>query len=90
MVLDDEQSRCRSSSDPWPRVCRRNDELLDGYQQALGSEVEDLDWFHALVRYKQGAIAALLIRNARRRGDDPLIDATAALLRSARTLLAAT
>lgn len=67
-----------------------NDELLDGYQRALGSQVEDLDWFHALVRYKQGAIASLLVRNARRRGDDPPVDATPALLRSASTLLATT
>jgi hypothetical protein len=30
--------------------------------------VRDLAWFEALVRYKQLAITALLIRNARRRG----------------------
>jgi aminoglycoside phosphotransferase (APT) family kinase protein len=45
-----------------------NAELIDTYQQARGAEVRDLAWFEALVRYKQLAVTALLIRNARRRG----------------------
>ncbi len=45
-----------------------NDELLDLYQQHRGVEVSDMPWFEALVRYKQAAISALLIRNARSRG----------------------
>jgi aminoglycoside phosphotransferase (APT) family kinase protein len=44
-----------------------NSELIDTYQHAQGAEVRDLAWFEALVRYKQIAVTALLIRNARRR-----------------------
>jgi len=64
-----------------------NDELLAAYQQARGATVADLDWFAALVRYKQAAVTALLIRNARRRGDTTTMTPGTALLDSARTLL---
>ncbi|MEV7038484.1 phosphotransferase family protein [Amycolatopsis sp. NPDC051061] len=40
------------------------DELLAAY----GSPVPDLSWFDALVRYKQAAASALLVKNAERRG----------------------
>jgi aminoglycoside phosphotransferase (APT) family kinase protein len=61
-----------------------NDELLDLYQQHRGVEVSDMPWFEALVRYKQAAISALLIRNARRRGAAELpIDGISSLLESA-------
>jgi aminoglycoside phosphotransferase (APT) family kinase protein len=62
-------------------------ELIDVYQQARGAEVKDLHWFEALVRYKQAAISALIIRNARRRGDKPPFAPPAHMFRSARTLL---
>jgi aminoglycoside phosphotransferase (APT) family kinase protein len=42
-------------------------ELLDAYAARRGEAVADLDWFHALVRYKQAAIAALIVKNARKR-----------------------
>ena len=61
-----------------------NDELLRVYEQHRGVEVSDMPWFEALVRYKQAAISALLIRNARRRGAAELpIDGIASLLVSA-------
>jgi aminoglycoside phosphotransferase (APT) family kinase protein len=63
-------------------------ELIDAYQRARGTEVKDLHWFEALVRYKQAAISALIIRNARRRGDTPPFGPPAHMFRSARKLLA--
>jgi aminoglycoside phosphotransferase (APT) family kinase protein len=65
-----------------------NDELRAAYEQARGSTVEDLHWFDALVRYKQAAITALIIRNARRRGDEPLSTGIGHMLRSAEKVLA--
>jgi len=63
-------------------------ELIDVYQRARGAEVKDLHWFEALVRYKQAAISALIIRNARRRGVEPPFKPPARMFRSARKLLA--
>lgn len=62
-------------------------ELIDVYQQARGVEVKDLHWFEALVRYKQAAISALIIRNARRRGATPPFGPPGHMLRSALKLL---
>jgi len=44
------------------------DELLTAYETASGSPVADPAWFDALVRYKQAAASALLVKNAERRG----------------------
>ena len=63
------------------------EELLDTYERARGIEVKDMNWFNALARYKQAAITALLIRNARRRGENPTFSSTSTLLKSATTLL---
>jgi aminoglycoside phosphotransferase (APT) family kinase protein len=49
-----------------PEGAPSNAELIDAYESARGVPVSNLDWFAALVRYKQLAITALLIRNARR------------------------
>jgi aminoglycoside phosphotransferase (APT) family kinase protein len=46
-----------------------NEELLSAYESARGEPVKDLEWFAALVRYKQAAAGALIARNARRRGE---------------------
>lgn len=43
------------------------DELLAVYETASGRPVADLGWFDALVRYKQAAASALLVKNAERR-----------------------
>jgi aminoglycoside phosphotransferase (APT) family kinase protein len=65
-----------------------NSDLLATYHAARGVEVSDLDWFAALVRYKQAAAGALITRNARRRGH-PVSAASGnpGLLISARRLL---
>jgi aminoglycoside phosphotransferase (APT) family kinase protein len=64
-----------------------NDELLEQYEQGRGDSVKDLEWFAALVRYKQAAAAALIARNARRRGQEVVGANNGALLASARELL---
>src|SRR4051794_744877 len=49
--------------------------LLAAYEEAARAPVPDLAWFDALVRYKQAAASALLVKNAERRGDSsPAID----------------
>ena len=66
------------------------DELLDLYQSSSGADVADLDWFRALVRYKQFSAGAFITRNARRRGAEvvPVDNTDNWLLTSARELLA--
>lgn len=50
-------------------------DLLAAYEAAAGTPVPELPWFDALIRYKQAAAAALLVKNAGRRGDSsPAID----------------
>jgi aminoglycoside phosphotransferase (APT) family kinase protein len=65
-----------------------NDALLDAYQASRGTQVVDAGWFDALVRYKQAAVVALIVRNARKRGEEPPVGTTHALLASATKLLA--
>jgi aminoglycoside phosphotransferase (APT) family kinase protein len=66
-----------------------NEELIGTYEESRGATVQDLEWFEALVRYKQAAISALLARNARRRGDAPTTrEGIDNLLASARARLA--
>ena len=65
-----------------------NAELLRAYQDARGQQVADLEWFAALVRYKQAAAGALITRNARRRAQDSTThDNNPRLMASARRLL---
>src|SRR5207249_8034562 len=42
------------------------EQLVATYEEAAGHEVDDLDWFGALVRYKQAAASALIIKNNRK------------------------
>jgi aminoglycoside phosphotransferase (APT) family kinase protein len=74
---------------PSPAGMPSVDELIDRYTTVSGVDVEDLDWFRALVRYKQTAAGAFITRNARRRGApvQPVDNTTASLLISARGLL---
>ena len=53
--------------------------------------MSDLDWFRALVRYKQVSAGAFIARNARRRGGPvtPVDNSENWLLISARQLLGA-
>jgi len=46
------------------------EELAAGYEARRGAPVPDLDWFHALVRFKQAAASAFIVKNNRKR-DDP-------------------
>lgn len=65
------------------------DELIERYESVSGSSLVDLDWFRALVRYKQTATGGFITRNARRRGApvEPVDNSTSWLLVSARELL---
>jgi aminoglycoside phosphotransferase (APT) family kinase protein len=64
-------------------------ELLDEYQSKAAIDTGDLDWFRALVRYKQVSAGAFITRNARRRGAPavPVDNSGNWLLQSARSLL---
>ncbi len=42
--------------------------LLAEYEQALGWPVADLDWFAALVRYKEAGATALIMKHLKKRG----------------------
>lgn len=46
-------------------------EVVAEYQAAFGREIPDLDYFHALTRYKEAAATALLIKRARKTGEMP-------------------
>ncbi len=68
-----------------------NHELLSEYETSAGAPVEDLSWFSALVRYKQAAAGAFIVRNARRRGQQSSSSSqNQGLLTSARHLLGMT
>jgi aminoglycoside phosphotransferase (APT) family kinase protein len=73
----------RPTSDGMPS----NDELIDTYQRSRGAKIVDMVWFQGLVRYKQAATTALIIRNARRRGEDPPSSGPSVLLGSAKAML---
>ncbi|MQY21477.1 phosphotransferase family protein [Nocardia macrotermitis] len=47
------------------------DEVVLTYEQASGATLPDLDWFHALVRYKESAATGLLLKRALKRGASP-------------------
>ncbi len=44
-------------------------ELLGAYTDATGAPVPDLDWFHALTRYKEAAAMALIAKHLAKKGD---------------------
>jgi aminoglycoside phosphotransferase (APT) family kinase protein len=43
-------------------------ELLSEYERAAGAPVADLDWFHALVRYKEAGATALIMKRLAKHG----------------------
>lgn len=43
-------------------------ELTKLYEETSGRPAPDIDWFHALTRYKEAAVTGLLIKRARKRG----------------------
>jgi hypothetical protein len=67
--------------------------LIEAYEDAAGHQVSDLDWFGALVRYKQAAASALIIKNNRKLAQPGVdvgrtLEGLPQLLGSARALLA--
>jgi aminoglycoside phosphotransferase (APT) family kinase protein len=65
---------------------------LGWYEEARGAAVPSFDWAQALVRYKQSAASALLVKNAAKRGEsgealDSMRDGITALLEWALTFL---
>jgi aminoglycoside phosphotransferase (APT) family kinase protein len=44
-------------------------ELLRVYEEVRGVRVSDLEWFHALTRYKEAAAMALIAKHARKRAE---------------------
>lgn len=63
-------------------------ELLAAYEAETGRPVDDLEWFHALTRYKEAAAMALIAKLAARRGDQDILgrmsDMLPALIKDAR------
>lgn len=55
-------------------------ELLAAYEAVAGAPVRDLDWFHALTRYKEAAAMALIAKHAARRGDENILARMAVML----------
>jgi len=46
-------------------------EIIEEYQRSAGNDVKDLNWFEALVRFKQAAIGALIWKRAPAPGGEP-------------------
>jgi aminoglycoside phosphotransferase (APT) family kinase protein len=66
MLMADREHPSAGSPDafiPLPR------QLLAWYETAANAAVGELDWVQGLMRYKQGATSALLVKNAQRRGE---------------------
>ena len=56
-------------------------ELLDCYAEAAGAMPAELDWFHALTRYKEAAAMALIAKHAARRDPaSPMLERMAVML----------
>lgn len=55
-------------------------ELLAAYEDVVGAPTADLDWFHALTRYKEAAAMALIAKHASRRGDTDILARMADML----------
>ena len=61
-------------------------ELLVAYEGSVGTPVVDLEWFHALTRYKEAAAMALIAKHMLRR--DPESEHAAGMARVCTTLIA--
>jgi aminoglycoside phosphotransferase (APT) family kinase protein len=89
MMIDADHPLATNPRTPLPGL----DELRAEYERARGAGVPDAGWFDALVRYKQAAASALLVKNADKRGDaDERVEAmrsgVRALLAAAEAILA--
>jgi aminoglycoside phosphotransferase (APT) family kinase protein len=69
------------------------DELVAEYEaERGGASLQDLDWFDALIQFKQAAVTALIVKHNRRRPvPDPRLERSSLqigpLMRRARSLL---
>lgn len=43
-------------------------QIVEAYERARGIDLPDLNWFHAMVRYKEAAATGLLLKRAQRTG----------------------
>ena len=58
------------ASNPGPTGMPTSDALLDAYVGESGAEPVDLEWFHCLIRYKEAAATALLMKRLVKSGGD--------------------
>jgi len=63
LMADSQHPRCVRSDSGMPH----EDVLRRAYEETSGSQADDLAWFAALVRYKQAAASALIVKTARKR-----------------------
>jgi aminoglycoside phosphotransferase (APT) family kinase protein len=69
-----EEANHPMASNPGPTGMPTADALLDAYVGESGVVPSNLDWFHALVRYKEAAATALLIKRALKGGASELAE----------------
>jgi aminoglycoside phosphotransferase (APT) family kinase protein len=55
-------------------------EMLAHYEEHSGGPVADLDWFHALTRYKEAAAMALIAKHLAKKGDTDNLRRMSAML----------
>ena len=58
------------ASNPGPTGMPTAAELLDAYVDESGAEPANLEWFHCLIRYKEAAATALLMKRALKNSTD--------------------
>jgi len=58
------------ASNPGPTGMPTADALLEAYVAESGAEPADLEWFHCLIRYKEAAATALLMKRMIKSGGD--------------------
>jgi aminoglycoside phosphotransferase (APT) family kinase protein len=58
------------ASNPGPTGMPSADALLDAYVAESGAEPANLEWFHCLIRYKEAAATALLMKRIIKAGGD--------------------
>jgi aminoglycoside phosphotransferase (APT) family kinase protein len=58
------------ASNPGPTGMPTADALLDAYVAESGGVPDDLEWFHCLIRYKEAAATALLMKRLVKAGGD--------------------
>ncbi len=59
------------ASNPGPTGMPTADALLEAYVAESGTAPTNLEWFHCLIRYKEAAATALLMKRIVKSGNDP-------------------